>query len=67
MKTSLSRREFLKLSLLTLGSLAFNPFPQPQDEGRFPSQWVARVTVDRRAAIYEEPNDQSKASSLIGN
>jgi hypothetical protein len=60
MKSSLSRREFLKLSLLTLGGLAFNPFPQPQDESQQTAYTIGRVTVDRRAAIYKEPNDQSK-------
>jgi len=60
MSFQLSRREFLKLSLLTLGGLAFNPFPQPQDENQIQSFNVGRVTVDRKAAIYKEPNDQSK-------
>jgi len=56
---TLSRRDFLKISALTLGSLAFNPFPRNGDENQVPSLMVGRIAVDRRAAIYEEPKEHS--------
>ncbi len=59
MVKSISRRDFLKLSALTLGSLAFNPFPEPQDESRSPQMKIGRVTFDRQAAIYQEPKEHS--------
>jgi lipoprotein-anchoring transpeptidase ErfK/SrfK len=59
MPPSLSRRAFLKLSALTLGSLAFNPFPDSRDGYKYPTFSIGRVTVDRRAAIYEEPREHS--------
>jgi len=51
----LSRRDFLKLSTLALGSLAFNPFPPPYDDYQAGQLLVGRVTVDQQAAIYKEP------------
>lgn len=59
MAPTLSRRAFLKLSTLALGNLAFNPFPYPQNSNQYPSITVGRVTVDRRAAIYDEPREHS--------
>jgi lipoprotein-anchoring transpeptidase ErfK/SrfK len=59
MPSNLSRRAFLKLSALALGNLAFNPFPDPQDDNKYPLITVGRVTVDRQAAIYEEPREHS--------
>ena len=56
MKPSLSRRSFLKLSLLTLGSLAFNPFPLPQDDFDYPSGILGRVTVSNKVSVYQQPN-----------
>lgn len=54
-----SRRDFLKLSALTLGGLAFNPFPPPYDEHQTAAKLVGRVTVDQQAAIYEKPRFHS--------
>jgi lipoprotein-anchoring transpeptidase ErfK/SrfK len=59
MSDSLSRRDFLKLSALSLGSLAFNPFPQGRDEREYAPSTMGRVTVDRQAAIYKEPREHS--------
>jgi hypothetical protein len=59
MPPSISRRAFLKLSALALGSLAFNPFPDPRDDKAYPGFTIGRVTVDRMAAIYEEPKEHS--------
>jgi len=59
MSQKLSRREFMGLSALTLGTLAFNPFPPPRDDFLYPSSLVGRVAVDRRAAIYTEPKEHS--------
>lgn len=59
MPSPISRRDFLKLSALALGGLAFNPFPEPQDEYEIASRSIGRVTVDRRAAIYEESHEHS--------
>jgi len=55
----LSRRDFLKLSTLALGGLAFNPFPSPYDDYQAGQLLVGRVTVDQQAAIYEEPRFHS--------
>lgn len=55
----LSRRDFLKLSALGLGSLAFNPFPPPYDDYQAGLMLVGRVTVDQQAAIYKEPRFHS--------
>ena len=59
MPTNISRRDFLKLSALTLGSLAFNPNPYPRDEREIPDHPVARIAVDRQTAIYQEPREHS--------
>jgi lipoprotein-anchoring transpeptidase ErfK/SrfK len=59
MTSSISRRSFLKLSALALGNLAFNPYPFPRDDQSYSTFMVGRVTVDRRAAIYEEPREHS--------
>jgi hypothetical protein len=58
-KTAISRRDFLKLSAAALGGLAFNPFPQPQDEYEQPLHALGRVTVDRHSPIYQEPRFHS--------
>ncbi|HIE57190.1 MAG TPA: L,D-transpeptidase [Anaerolineales bacterium] len=58
----LSRRDFLKLGALTLGSLgtlAFAPYPDPRDEREIPLLPIARIAVDRQAAIYREPREHS--------
>ncbi|MBM3151078.1 MAG: L,D-transpeptidase [Chloroflexi bacterium] len=54
--TSISRRDFIKLGALSLGSLAFTPFLP--ELGEFESRNLARVTVDR-VSIYKEPSDES--------
>jgi len=59
MTPSISRREFLKISALTLGTLAFNPYPDPRYDHQYPSYLIGRVTVNRQAAIYEEPKEHS--------
>jgi lipoprotein-anchoring transpeptidase ErfK/SrfK len=63
MQASVSRRDFLKLSTLglsalSLGNLAFRPNPSFFIE-QYEPRTIGRVTVDRRAAIYEEPKEHS--------
>jgi lipoprotein-anchoring transpeptidase ErfK/SrfK len=61
MNNALSRRDFLKLSGLALGSLAFNngfPDPREQDLGT-----VARVTIDQ-IDLHARPHD---TSAIVGN
>jgi lipoprotein-anchoring transpeptidase ErfK/SrfK len=50
----LSRRDFLKLGALTLGCLAFNRFPPPQDETDYPSGWIGRVAY-KSISVFKEP------------
>lgn len=59
MSSEISRRDFLKLSALTLGNLAFSPNPYPRDERDIPDLPVARIAVDRQTAIYQEPREHS--------
>jgi len=59
MSKSLSRRDFLLLNGLTLGSLAFNRTVKFRDDYEQPSSVVGRITVDRKAAIYKEPREHS--------
>ncbi len=59
---SISRRDFLKLSALTVGSLgtlAFSRYPDPRDEREIPMLPIARIAVDRQTAIYQEPREHS--------
>jgi lipoprotein-anchoring transpeptidase ErfK/SrfK len=58
-RKSFSRREFLKLSALSLSSLALRPFDDPRDEYEIPTLPIGRVTVDRVAAIYQESEEHS--------
>lgn len=60
MKHNLSRRDFLKLSLVSLSSLAFRPW-FGRDESRQPSL-IGRVTIDQ-IDVRVEPND---TSAIIG-
>ncbi len=53
MKKALSRRDFLKIGALALGSLAFNPFPASEDDYTYPAGTLGRVTRD--VTIYKEP------------
>jgi lipoprotein-anchoring transpeptidase ErfK/SrfK len=56
---SFTRRDLLKLSALGLAGLAFNPYPEPPDDYQVPTHELARVTVDRVAPIYLEPEFHS--------
>lgn len=59
MSIAISRRDFLKFSAMTLGSLAFAPNPYPRDDREIPDHPVARIAVDRQTAIYQEPREHS--------
>lgn len=54
--TNLSRRDFLKLGGLTLGSLAFSPFLPPN--GGFDDASLVRVATTS-VSVYKEPSDKS--------
>ncbi len=57
MKRVHSRRDFLKLSLLGLGGLAFRPYFHPSDT---PSNLeFARITIES-VSVYKEPWDESE-------
>lgn len=61
-KNEISRRDFLRLSLLSLGSIAtaaFNPFPVPKDDYEYSSGNLGRITVSNKVVIYQEPNWES--------
>ncbi len=63
MRKSISRREFLSLSSLAVGSLAFSPFTgwQPVETGTQPVG-IVRITVNN-TDIFKEPD---AASEMIG-
>jgi lipoprotein-anchoring transpeptidase ErfK/SrfK len=54
MSNNISRREFLKLAGMALGSLAFTSFPDPHDEHSLPDTFLGRVTRD--SSIFREPS-----------
>src|SRR4030065_2845519 len=54
MPNNISRRDFLKIAGLAVGSLAFKSFPDPQDEHSLPGTFLGRVTLDSR--ILREPS-----------
>ncbi|NOY99203.1 MAG: L,D-transpeptidase family protein [Chloroflexi bacterium] len=54
--TGISRRDFLKLSALTLGGLAFTPF-RPQ-LGEFDDRTLVRVATNS-LSVYSKPDDTS--------
>lgn len=54
MSRSPSRRDFLKLSALALGSLAFNPFPQSPGDEQYPSGLIGRIGRDS-ISVFREP------------
>ncbi len=59
MRTPLSRRDFLKMSLLaagSLGSLAFNPFPGQNDDLAYPGGVVGRIAATNKVTVYKEPD-----------
>jgi len=49
----LTRREFLKIGILGLGGLAFNPFPPYGDEYQKPTSLIGRVTRD--ISVFRAP------------
>lgn len=53
----LSRRDFLKLSSLALGGVAFSPFSPGRFD--FDDSSVARVTT-KSVSVYSEPDDESR-------
>ena len=57
MTSKLSRRDFLKLSSLTLGGLTFSPF-QP-DTINFDDSTVVRVATDS-VSVYSGPSDENR-------
>lgn len=58
MKRALSRRDFLKLSLLGLGSLAFRPYFHPADPLQDEAD-LARITIES-VSVYKQPWDESE-------
>ena len=59
----ITRRDFLKLglvSLASLGSLAFNRFPITSDDYAYPSGVVGRVAVSNKITVYAQPNWDSR-------
>jgi len=54
-KNILTRRDLLQLGGLTLGALAFSPFQPPHDDYEIASKLLARVVLDQRVAVYQEP------------
>lgn len=60
MKEKLTRRDFIKLSALALGSLAFRPFFHKNDFTTYnDSLAVARIGT-RSISIYSQPSDKSE-------
>jgi len=57
MKSKLSRRDFLKLSSLSLGGMAFAPF-KPDSFG-FDDSTVVRVATTS-VSVHSEPNDENR-------
>ena len=57
MKSKLSRRDFLRLSSLALGGLAFSPF-QP-DTISFDDSTVVRVAT-KSVSVYSGPSDENR-------
>jgi hypothetical protein len=54
MLNDISRRDFLKIAGLAIGSLAFKSFRDPQDEHSLPGTFLGRVTHD--SSIFREPS-----------
>ncbi len=65
MMKPISRRDFLKISSLALGSLAFRPTTDglPQSDTPYPIG-VARVTIDE-IDIFKEPSSESEVISVV--
>lgn len=59
MNRQISRRDFLKLGLTSLGAIAFSPILQdPEQAEEFDGLKVARVAT-RSVSVYSEPSDKS--------
>jgi hypothetical protein len=54
MDDKISRRDFLRISGLTLASLAINPFPPPVDDYDYSLNTIGRVTRDS-ISVFKEP------------
>jgi hypothetical protein len=68
MANSISRRDFLKFGLISLGSLgglASNPFPLTLDDQKYPTGEVGRITVSNKVTVYNEPNWDSTVVGYI--
>ena len=52
MSYKLTRRDFLKVAGFAVGSLAFKPLPDPQDEHSLPGVQLGRVTRDSSVFIH---------------
>ncbi len=64
MNASLSRRDFLKLGLLALGGLAFQPYtPFLPALTEFDEGTLVRVATDS-VSVYQKPDDESR---IVGN
>jgi hypothetical protein len=59
MSKKLSRHDFLRLGLLGLANLAFNPYPYPRNDQAYPPLPIGRIAADRVAALYREPREHS--------
>lgn len=60
MDKKVSRRDFLKLGAIALSGAVINPFPPPQDEYRYASEDIGRITHSPSISVYQEPNDKSR-------
>jgi lipoprotein-anchoring transpeptidase ErfK/SrfK len=65
MTNTISRRNFLKLGLLSITGLAFNPFPLPKDELDYPNGIVGRVTTSNQISIYAKPDWDSPITGYL--
>ena len=66
--TKLSRRDFLRFSALTLGSLgsmAFNAFPVSNDDLGYPTGVVGRIAATNKVTVYQEPDWDSPVSGYL--
>ena len=67
MSSKISRRDFLKLSGVTLGGVAFSPYLPPLDE--FSDGTIIRVASngleDKGIPVYSQPNDTSRIVRMV--
>jgi hypothetical protein len=59
MRSKLSRREFLKISAVAMGCLAFTPFTSPENDNDYPSGVIGRIARDS-ISVYREPSWDSE-------